>query len=721
MTESALPPTVPSRTDVPATAGSAAVPAAAASSTDNPLLDFSGLPRFDAFDPAQITPAIDVLLERAQRAVDRAQAADTPATWDDFVQPMEDAIEQLGRAWGMVGHLNGVADAKPLRDAYNANLPRVTEFFTALGQNEALFARYKALAASPEYPTLSAPRKRIVDNALRDFRLGGAELRSPHRERYAEIQARHAQLTQKFSENVLDATNSFELVITDESRLAGLPEDARHAAREQAQAKGKEGWLFTLQFPSYLPVMQYADDRALREQMYRAYATRASADAVAPADAEARKALDNSALIEELLALRREEAALLGYRSFAEVSLATKMAESPAQVMSFLRDLAQRARPSAQKDLQEMREFAASELGLADLQAWDTAYVSEKLKEARYAFSDTEVKQYFQVPRVRDGLFRLIEKLFGVTISDDRATTWHPTVTFHRIERDGQLVGQFYVDLYARESKRPGAWMDDARGRRRRPQGIQTPVAYLTCNFQPPVGDKPALLTHDDVITLFHEFGHGLHHLLTRVDDLGVSGISGVEWDAVELPSQFMENFCWDRAIVQSMSAHVDTGATLPDALFAKMLAARNFQAGLQMLRQVEFALFDMRLHDEYQPGEGTGKDGVQALLDEVRREVAVITPPAFNRFQNSFSHIFAGGYSAGYYSYKWAEVLSADCFAAFEEAGLFDAATGRRFLDEILSVGGSRPALASFRAFRGRDPSIDALLRHSGMVAEPA
>ncbi len=710
MTESAQPLAVPS---------SAALPVASAG--DNPLLDFSGLPRFDAFDAAQITPAIDVLLAHARQAVERAQAPDTPATWSAFVQPMEDAIEQLGRAWGMVGHLNGVADARPLRDAYNANLPRVTEFFTALGQNEALFARYKALAASSEYPTLSAPRRRIVDNALRDFRLGGAELKSPQRERYAEIQARHAQLAQKFSENVLDATNSFELVITEEGRLAGLPDDARQAAREQAQARDKGGWLFTLQFPSYLPVMQYADDRALREQVYRAYATRASAEAVAPADGEARRALDNSALIEELLALRREEATLLGYRSFAEVSLATKMAESPVQVTRFLRDLAQRARPSAQRDLQEMREYAASALGLTDLQAWDTAYASEKLKEARYAFSDTEVKQYFQVPRVRDGLFRLIERLFGVAISDDRTATWHPTVTFHRIERDGQLIGQFYVDLYARESKRPGAWMDDARGRRRKPQGIQTPVAYLTCNFQPPVGDRPALLTHDDVITLFHEFGHGLHHLLTRVDDLGVSGISGVEWDAVELPSQFMENFCWDRAIVQSMTAHVDTGAALPDALFARMLAARNFQAGLQMLRQVELALFDMRLHDEYRPDEGAGASGVQALLDEVRREVAVIVPPAFNRFQNSFSHIFAGGYSAGYYSYKWAEVLSADCFAAFEENGLFDAATGRRFLDEILSVGGSRPALASFRAFRGRDPSIDALLRHSGMAIEAA
>jgi oligopeptidase A len=683
----------------------------------NPLLDFSGLPRFADFDPALVTPAIDALLEQARAAVAQAERPETPASWDAFVEPLEDVTERLGRAWGLVGHLNGVADAKPLREAYNANLPKVTQFWTALGQNPALYAKYKALHDSAAFATLSPARQRIVENALRDFRLGGAELQSPARERFAEIQDLQAQHAQKFSENVLDATNAFEWVVDDPGRLAGLPADAIQAARDLAASKGRDGWQFSLQFPSYFPVMQYAQDRDLRETLYRAYTTRASSEAAAPADPTARAALDNGELIETLLALRREESALLGYRNFAEVSLVPKMAQSPEQVMQFLRDLARRARPFARRDLDELQAFAASELGLSTLQAWDTSFASERLKEARYAFSDTEVKQYFQLPRVLDGLFRLIERLFDVRIGDDTAQTWHPDVRFFRIERGGRLIGQFYIDLFARESKRPGAWMDDARTRRRLASGVQTPVAYLTCNFQPPVGDRPALLTHDDVITLYHETGHGLHHLLTQVDEMGVAGIAGVEWDAVELPSQFMENFCWDRSIVQSMTAHVETGEPLPAALFDKMLAARNFQAGLQTLRQIEFALFDMRLHAEYEPG--VTPDGVQRLLDAVRAEVAVIFPPSFNRFQNSFSHIFAGGYAAGYYSYKWAEVLSADCFAAFEETGLFDPSTGRRFLDEILSVGGSRPAIASFRAFRGRDPRIDALLRHNGMVED--
>ncbi len=682
----------------------------------NPLLDFSGLPRFADFAPEFVTPAIDVLLQQARDAVARVDADDTPATWAGFVEPLEQATERLGRAWGLVGHLNAVADAPALRETYNTNLPRVTQFWTELGQNERLFAKYQALAGSKEFAALPAARQRIVQNALRDFRLGGAELRSPARERYAEIQERQAQLSQKFSENVLDATNAWELLITDESRLAGLPADARAAARADAERAGKAGWRFTLQYPSYFPVMQYADDRALREQVYRAYATRASAHAEAPADAVARASLDNSPLIDEILALRAEEAQLLGYASFAEVSLVPKMAESPAQVMQFLRDLAHRARPFAQRDIAELRAFADKELGMPDLQSWDLAWASEKLKERRYAFSDQEVKQYFQQPKVLAGLFGVIERLFSVTLRRDAAQTWHPDVEFYRIERDGQLIGQFYLDLYARQSKRPGAWMDDARGRKLAGGSVQTPVAYLTCNFQPPVDGRPALLTHDDVITLFHEFGHGLHHMLTRVDDLGVSGISGVEWDAVELPSQFMENWCWDESVAISMTAHVETGAPLPKALFDKMLAAKNFQAGLQTLRQIEFALFDMRLHAEPVPATGAG---VQRTLDEVRAEVSVLAPPPFNRFQNSFSHIFAGGYAAGYYSYKWAEVLSADCFAAFEEHGLLDAQTGRRFLDEILSVGGSRPAIVSFRAFRGRDPKIDALLRHNGMVED--
>lgn len=678
----------------------------------NPLLDFEGLPRFAAFRPEHVAPAIDALLVQARAAVTRAEHPGTPATWDDFVRPLEDATERLGRAWGMVGHLNGVADTPELRAAYNEALPKVTEFWTALGQNEALFAKYRALRASPGFDGLATPRRRIVEHALRDFRLGGAELVSPARERYAAIQERQAALSQKFGEHVLDATKAFVLDLDDEARLAGLPEDAKAAARQEAERAGVAGWRFTLQFPSYFPVMQYAHDRALRETLYRAYVTRASELGTDPE-------LDNGPIIDETLALRAEEATLLGYPSFADVSLVPKMAESPRQVIDFLRDLAARAKPSAQRDMAELRAFAKERLGLDPLHAWDMAFASERLKEERYAFSDNEVKQYFQLPRVLDGLFGLIERLFDVKLSPDAAETWHPDVRFFRIERAGALVGQFYLDMYARPSKRPGAWMDDARGRRRVPTGLQTPVAYLTCNVQAPVGERPALLSHDDVITLFHEFGHGLHHMLTRVDELGVSGISGVEWDAVELPSQFMENFCWEWDIVRSMTAHVDTGEPLPRALFDRMLAAKNFQSGMQTLRQVEFALFDMRLHAEYGGADRSPQAGVQALLDEVRREVAVVVPPGFNRFQNSFSHIFAGGYAAGYYSYKWAEVLSADCYAAFEEEGVFNAATGQRFLAEILSVGGSRPAIDSFRAFRGRDPSLEALLRHNGMVPE--
>jgi oligopeptidase A len=686
-------------------------------STTNALLDQSHLPRFDLFDPSQIGLALDTLLEQANTALAQVTSPSTEAKWDAVVEPLQGATERLGRAWGMVGHLNGVADTPALREAYNQNLPRVTEFFTALGLHEGLYAKYKALRSSADFAALSATRQRIIDNALRDFRLGGAELQGTARNRYAELAQKHAALTQKFSENVLDATDAFHVDVSDVHTLDGLPADAIEAARLSAQAAGVEGYRITLQFPSYMPVMQYATNRALREQLYRAYVTRAS-------DGER----DNTGITDEILKLRQEEAELLGYRSYADVSLVPKMAESPEQVEAFLLDLASRARPFAQADLDELQHFAWDQLGLDPLQAWDIPFASERLKQARYAFSDTEVKQYFALPAVLKGLFGVIEKLFTVSISPDTAPVWHPDVRFYRIERGGQdqakeLVGQFYIDLYARAGKRPGAWMDDARGRKRSAQGIQTPVAYLTCNFQAPVGEQPARLTHDDVITLFHEFGHGLHHMLTQVDELSVSGISGVEWDAVELPSQFMENFCWDFAVLQSMSAHPQSGEPLPRSLFDKMLAAKNFQSGLQTLRQVEFALFDMRVHAAplrsalaAQPSAGAA---VQSTLDAVRSQVAVLHPPAFNRFQNSFSHIFAGGYAAGYYSYKWAEVLSADCFAAFEETALFDPATGQRFLDEILARGGSRPAIASFRAFRGRDPSPQALLRHNGMSEE--
>ena len=682
--------------------------------SNNALLDFTDLPRFDLFTPEQVTPAIATLLDEARAVVQRLESESATPTWDGFVTPLEAATERLGRAWGVVGHLNAVVDTPELRAAYNENLPKVTEFWTELGSNLKLFEKYKALQASPEYATLAAARKKIIDNAVRDFRLGGAELPEDKKPRFAEIQEQQAALSTRFSENVLDATNAYELIVDDEARLSGLPDDVKQMARASAEKEGKPGWRFTLHFPSYFPILQYAHDRTLRETIYRANATKAS-------ELGAKPEWDNAQNIVDILKLRDEEAKLLGYQNFAEVSLIPKMATSPAQVIKFLEDLATRARPFAENDLAELRAFAKAELGLDQLEAWDMTYASEKLREKRYAFSEQEVKQYFPEHKVVDGLFRLIQNMFGVTIQPDTSPLWHSDVKFFRIEKQGKLVGQFYIDLYARNGKRGGAWMDDARGRKNLAGDVQTPIAYLTCNFsEPQVIDgvkKPAYFTHDEVITLFHEFGHGLHHMLTTVDELGVSGISGVEWDAVELPSQFMENFCWEWDVLQHMTAHVDTGEPLPRALYDKMIAAKNFQSGLQMLRQVEFSLFDMHLHYDYNPN---GTQTVAELLADVRHRVAVIIPPAFNRFQHSFGHIFAGGYAAGYYSYKWAEVLSADAYGAFEEAQGDPnrlAETGLAFHREILSVGGSRPALESFTAFRGREPSIDALLRHNGMV----
>lgn len=677
----------------------------------NPLLDFSGLPRFAEIRPEHVAPAIRQLIEEYRALLARLERPDTPPSWEAFVQPLTDAGERLGRAWGVVQHMHGVNDVPEWRDAYNALLPEVTRFYAELGQNVALYEKYKALAASAEYQRLNPVRRRIIDHALRDFRLAGAELPPDQKPRFLAIQEELSALGAKFAENLLDATNAHVEWVTDEAVLAGLPEDVRAAARAAAEKEGQPGWKFTLHAPSYLPVMQYADDRDLRYRMYRAYATRASEFG--------KPAWDNGPLIERILELRAEEARLLGFANYAELSLTPKMADSPAQVAAFLRDLAARARPFAERDLAELRDFAARELGLKELASWDISWASEKLKQARYSFSDDEVKQYFPVSNVLEGLFRCIETLFGVKIVADHAPAWHPDVQFFRIERQGRLVGQFFLDLYARETKRGGAWMADAISRRWKDGTIQTPVAYLCCNFMPPLADKPALLTHDDVLTLFHETGHGLHHLLSEVDELAVSGIDGVEWDAVELPSQFMENFCWEWDVLKGMSAHVDSGAPLPRALYDKMIAAKNFQSGLFMLRQIEFALFDLRLHWE-------GRKDFMRLLDEVRREVAVIMPPEWNRFPHSFSHIFAGGYAAGYYSYKWAEVLSADAYAAFEEAvpevgTVLDATTGERFWREILAVGGSRPALESFKAFRGREPSFEALLRHNGMVEPTA
>jgi len=679
----------------------------------NPLLDFSGLPRFAEIKPEHVAPAIEQLLAENRALIARLLSDSSPPTWQDFIVPMEDANERLSRAWGPVGHLNAVMNSPELREVYNATLPKITQYYAELGQNLALFDKFKALRNSPEFAGLSAARKKIIENELRDFRLGGAELPDDKKARYLEIQERLAELSSRFSDNLLDATNDYTLVIENKNELSGLPEDVLQAAQEAAVAAGKSGWLFTLKAPSYGPVMQYADNRALREKMYRASGTRASEFG--------KPDWDNTPLMDEIVKLRGEEASLLGFANFGELSLATKMADSPQQVAGFMRELAQRARPFAEKDLAELREFARAELGLQELQSWDVGYASEKLREKLYAFSEQEVKQYFPEDAVLPGMFKLVETLYGLQIKSASAPVWHDDVRFFDIrDAQGQLVGQFYLDMYARNSKRGGAWMDDVIARRRlapdalKNRAIQTPVAYLNCNFSAPVGGKPAVFTHDEVITLFHEFGHGLHHLLTEVEDLAVSGINGVEWDAVELPSQFMENFCWEWDVLHGMTRHVDSGEPLPRALFDKMLAAKNFQSGLQTLRQIEFSLFDMLMHSNFEAG---GAKSILQLLDEVRAEVAVLIPPAFHRFPHSFSHIFAGGYAAGYYSYKWAEVLSADAYSLFEENGVLNPDVGARFRAEILAVGGSRGAMDSFKSFRGREPSIDALLRHNGLL----
>ncbi|MFM0337565.1 M3 family metallopeptidase [Paraburkholderia fungorum] len=692
------------------------------STHDNPLLDFSDLPRFGEIRPEHITPALDVLLADASAAVERAAQPITPASWADVVEPVERATEPLSRAWSVVGHLNAVADTPELRAVYGENLPRVTEFWSSVGQNLALYEKYKALNASSDFSSLTGERKKILGNALRDFRLSGAELPEDQKPHFAELQERQAALSKAFSDHVLDATNGYAYIVEAgaEAQLAGLPEDVIEAAKEAAEREGKTGYKFTLHFPSYFPVMQYAENRAMRETMYRAYVTRASE--LGPQYGNGKPEWDNTAVLAEQLKLRAEEAHMLGYNNFAEVSLAPKMAESPAQVMAFLEDLATRARPHAEQDWQELREFAANELGMTELQPWDMTFAAERLRQKRYSFSENEVKQYFPEDAVFKGLFKVTETLFGVRIRRDEAAVWHPDVRFFRVEnQDGGLVAQFYLDLYAREGKRGGAWMDDARGRHKHTHGsVQTPVAYLTCNFSAPVGGKPACFTHDEVITLFHEFGHGLHHMLTRVDELGVSGINGVEWDAVELPSQFMENFCWEWDVLSDMTAHVETAKPLPRDLFDKMLAAKNFQSGLGTLRQIVFSMFDMQLHTGF---DASGTQNATQLASEINERFHVVPQAEFSRWPNTFSHIFAGGYAAGYYSYKWAEVLSADAYAAFEEAAqaasgsVLDVATGMRYRKEILEVGGSRPAMESFKAFRGREPSIDALLRHNGMT----
>ncbi len=685
----------------------------------NPLLSFDNLPHFDQIGPEHVESAIDELLDKANAALESVTAPDFASDWLAIAKVLDVATEQLSRAWGSVSHLNSVADTPELRAAFNAALPKVTEFYTRLGADERLYAKYKAIAPAG----LDTEQRQAHKNALRNFVLGGADLQGEARERFAELQERQAAASQKFSENALDATDAFACYASADE-LDGVPDDVQHAALTAAQAEGKEGYKLTLKMPCYLPLMQYAHSSALRAKLYRAYTTRASDQA----EVDMQK-FDNSALISELLALRLEEAKLLGYASFGALSVVPKMAESPDQVVTFLRDLAQRARPFAEQDLADMRAFAKEHLNLDDPQPWDWAFVSEKLKEARYAFNEQEVKQYFALPTVLAGLFKIVETLFEVSIREDHAPVWHESVRFFRIERASAndasgspaLVGQFYLDPSARNGKRGGAWMDDVRARWLRPDTgqLQTPVAHLVCNFASGVGGKPALLTHDDVTTLFHEFGHGLQHLLTQVNERDVSGISGIEWDAVELPSQFMENFCWEWDVLKNMTAHVDTDAPLPRALFDKMLAAKNFQSGMQTLRQIEFSLFDMLLHTAHDPALD-----IMPLLNQVRAEVAVLQPPTWTRTAHTFSHVFAGGYAAGYYSYKWAEVLSSDAYAAFEETvgagGLPNVETGRKYRQAILESGGSRPAIESFKAFRGREPTLDALLRHQGM-AQPA
>src|SRR5689334_8399782 len=678
----------------------------------NPLLEFPGLPRFDAVEASHITPAVDQLLENARATIDAVATDLGPPTWESVVAPLADSLDRLDRAWSAVRHLNAVVNTPALRDAFHANLPKISAFYAELGQDVRLFGKYRALKSSAAFPSLDAAQRRMIDNELRDFRLGGAQLGNDEKARFKAIQEELAQLGARFEENLLDATNAWSLTIEDESKLAGIPDDVKAEARSDAEREGQPGWKLSLRMPCYLPVMQYADNRELRRTLHRAFATRASALGVEPE-------WDNAPLVDRILRLRLEGARLLGYRNFAEVSLVPKMAQSPDEVLAFLRDLGRRSKPYAERDYAELMTFAREALGLDEIAPWDLAYAAEKLRASRYSFSEQEVRAYFPEDQVLKGLFRVVETIYAVTIEAASAPAWHPSVRFFEMrDRDGGLVGQFCFDLYARPGKQSGAWMDDAINRRRIDGAIQHPVAYMTCNLSPPIGGKPATFTHHEVITLFHEFGHGLHQLLTRIDVPGVSGIQGVDWDAVELPSQFMENFCWEWDVLESMTAHVDTGAALPRALYDRMVAAKNFESGLATVRQLEMALFDMLLYAQYDPVTHTPWPNPDALLADVRNEVAVVPRPDYDRFIEGFSHIFDGGYAAGYYSYKWAEVLSADAYSLFEEQGVLSPTAGARFRDEILARGGSRPALDSFVAFRGRKPEISALLRHNGMLA---
>ena len=674
-------------------------------SINNPLLDFSGLPRYNEIKPEYITPAVDALLKQSCDVVSFVLSNDIAPTWENFVIPLDIVSEQISRAWGQVSHLNSVMNSPAIREAYNDNLPKLSKYYSELGQNLELYAKFKELSESEELKFSSIAKKKVIENELLGFKLSGAELSSDNKIRFLEINEELSKLSSQFKDNILDATNAFSLTIEDIKDLSGIPEDDIQVAAETAKEAGKIGWMFTLKTPSYMAIMEYADNRFLRETFYKAFVTRASEfDDVK---------LDNAPIISQIIKLKSEKAKLLGYSTAAELSLVTKMADTPDQVLSFLREIALKARPIAEKELLELRNFA-NKIGILELQSWDIAYVSEKLRQELYSYSNQEIKQYFQEDIVLYGLFNVVKVLYKLDIQCSTTQTWHETVKFFDVKDEvGNLIGQFYIDLYARESKRSGAWMSGAIDRKKLVDGkIQVPVAHLTCNFSAPANDKSALLTLDEVITLFHEFGHCLHHLLTLVEDIGVSGISGVEWDAVELPSQLMENFCWEWDVLSNMTSHVDTGEIMHKELFNKLLAAKNFHIGLQTLRQVEFSIFDMLLHSSTNDDVNTLE-----LLDKVRSEIAVFIPPKYNRFPNGFSHIFGGGYAAGYYGYKWSEVLSADAYSLFEEHGVLNPEIGEKFRKEFLSVGGSRPAMQSFIAFRGREPKIDALLRHNGLT----
>lgn len=674
----------------------------------NPLLTPAALPEFSSIKPEHVVPAIDELLSRNRKRI--AELVEQPMTdWQSLVGEIEQLNDELAQAWSPVSHLNAVQNTDAMREAYNACLPKLSEYFTELGQNEKLYQAFEAFAQTDAFKALDVAQKKVITNSLRDFRLSGIGLEGEQQKRYAQLQLELSELTTKFSENVLDATQGWVKQVTNEAELAGLPEHVLVAAKAAAQERELEGWVLTLDFPVYYGVMLHSDNRALREEFYTAYATRASDQG--PKAGE----WDNTELMQKILTARLELAKLLGFENYAEYSLATKMAQSTDQVVQFLEDLAQRSKPQAAKELNELREFAAQESGLETLEAWDMTYYAEKLKQARFNISQQELRPYFPLPKVLDGLFGVTERLFNVKVRElNEFDTYHADVRLFELSRGDEVVAHCYLDPFARSGKRGGAWMDDCRVRRRLDTNLQLPVAYLVCNFTPPIEGEPALLTHDEVTTLFHEFGHGLHHMLTQMEHADISGINGVAWDAVELPSQFMENWCWEPEALALISGHHETGEPLPAQMLERLLAAKHFQSGMMMVRQLEFSLFDFVLHRDFQPGETS----VQTVLDSVRDQVAVVTPPAFNRFQHSFSHIFAGGYAAGYYSYKWAEVLSADAFSRFEEEGIFNAATGNSFRTEILEKGGSKEPMELFVAFRGREPQVDALLRHSGIAA---